>query len=88
MFIETALGVLRLRTLVEEAVRLSHNAPFTVEGLVFGSDDLSADVGATRSKEADEVMFARQQCLLVAKAYGLQAIDIVYIDYKGMYSII
>jgi citrate lyase subunit beta-like protein len=82
MFIESAAGVMKLRHLVEEGVRLSHNSPFTVEGLVFGSDDLCADIGATRSKEADEVLYARQQVLLVAKSFGLQAIDIVYIDYK------
>ncbi|CAG0920746.1 unnamed protein product [Notodromas monacha] len=82
MFIESANGVLRLRHLVEEAVRLSHNSPFNVEGLVFGSDDLCADIGADRSKEADEVIYARQHILLVAKSFGLQAIDVVYIDYK------
>jgi citrate lyase subunit beta-like protein len=39
--------------------------------------------GATRTTEAREVIYARQYCVMVAKAFKLQAIDIVYIDYKG-----
>lgn len=39
--------------------------------------------GATRTNEAKELMFARQYIVTVAKAFKLQAIDLVYIDYKG-----
>lgn len=40
-------------------------------------------LGATRSNDAKEVMVARQQIVITAKAFGIQAIDVVYIDYKG-----
>lgn len=30
-----------------------------------------------------EIMYARQRLVLVAKAFGLQAIDMVHIQYKG-----
>lgn len=39
--------------------------------------------GATRSQQANEVSFARQQVIVTAKAFDLQAFDVVYIDYKG-----
>ena len=39
--------------------------------------------GATRTNEAKELLFARQYVVMVAKAFKLQAIDLVYIDYKG-----
>lgn len=39
--------------------------------------------GATRTNEAKELLFARQYVVTVAKAFKLQAIDLVYIDYKG-----
>ena len=40
-------------------------------------------VGASRTADAKELMYARQHTLLVAKAFSLQAIDLVHIDYKG-----
>lgn len=40
-------------------------------------------VGATRTNAAKEIAYARQYIVMVAKAFKLQAIDIVYIDYKG-----
>jgi hypothetical protein len=39
--------------------------------------------GATRTNDAKELMYARQKIINCAKAYRLQAIDMVYIDYKG-----
>lgn len=41
-------------------------------------------LGATRTSEAKETIFARQWVVTVAKSFGLQAIDVVYIDYKGI----
>lgn len=38
--------------------------------------------GATSSKDTHDVLYARQKIIVVAKAFGLQAIDLVYIDYK------
>ena len=40
-------------------------------------------LGATRTKDAKELLYARQYIVMVAKAFKLQAIDIVHIDYKG-----
>ena len=39
--------------------------------------------GAKRSVDGSELLYARQKFVLVAKAYRLQAIDMVHIDYKG-----
>ncbi|MGH0157905.1 UNVERIFIED_CONTAM: hypothetical protein FKN15_051637 [Acipenser sinensis] len=38
--------------------------------------------GASRTKEAHELLYARQKVVVTAKAFGLQAIDLVYIDYQ------
>lgn len=40
--------------------------------------------GATRTKDARELLYARQRVVVTAKAFGLQAIDLVYIDYKDV----
>lgn len=39
------MGLLRLANICEEGQRLSQTAPFTLEGVVFGSDDFCADIG-------------------------------------------
>ena len=40
-------------------------------------------LGATRTVEATEVLYARQKFITVAKAFKIQAIDIVHINFKG-----
>ncbi|XP_062390208.1 citramalyl-CoA lyase, mitochondrial isoform X2 [Sardina pilchardus] len=52
------------------------------DGVVFGSDDFCASIGATRTKDARELLYARQKVVVTTKAFGLQAIDLVYIDYQ------
>jgi citrate lyase subunit beta-like protein len=42
------------------------------------------DTGATRTKAATELLYARQAVLTHAKAFGLQAIDLVNINYKDL----
>lgn len=39
--------------------------------------------GATRTADAHELLYARQKVVATAKAFGMQAIDLVYIDFKG-----
>lgn len=38
-------------------------------------------LGATSSKETHDILYARQKIIVTAKAFGLQAIDLVYIDF-------
>ena len=40
-------------------------------------------LGATRTKDAKELIHARQSVVVHAKAFGLQAIDMVHINFKG-----
>lgn len=48
-----------------------------VDALVFGAEDLSADIGATRTREGDEVSYARQHVVLAGSAAGVDVIDTV-----------
>ena len=45
---------------------------------------MSHVLGATRTKDVKELIHARQSVVVHAKAYGLQAIDMVYINFKGI----
>jgi citrate lyase subunit beta / citryl-CoA lyase len=69
--VESARGVL------EAPAIASHEA---TDALVFGAEDLAADVGATRTREGTEVLYARERLVIAASAAGIDAIDTVYTD--------
>jgi citrate lyase subunit beta-like protein len=71
--IETAMAILNLKEIA------SHPR---LDGLIFGSEDFAANIGATRSKAGWEVMYARSAVVTAAAAYELQAIDLVFIDFR------
>lgn len=70
--IETAKGIVNLKEIAQSDKRL--------EALIFGAEDLAGDIGAVRSKDGYEVFYARSAVVTHAKAFGLQAIDTVFID--------
>lgn len=72
--VETAFGIINLREIASADSRL--------EAIIFGAEDLAGDIGALRSQDAWEVFYARSAVVLHAAAYGLQAIDMVYIDFQ------
>jgi len=71
--VETAAGVLSAESIAA--------APAT-DALVFGAEDLAADVGATRTGEGTEVLYAREHVVLAAGAADVDAIDTVYTDFS------
>ena len=71
--VETAKGILNLKEIA------SHPR---LDALIFGGEDFAASVGATRTKDAVELLYARQATVTTAAAFGLQAIDIATIDFK------
>lgn len=75
LIIESALGVVHL----DEIVRASRRTA----ALVFGAEDFAGDIGAVRTRSGMEVLYARSRVVTYAKAYGLQAIDIVYADFRN-----
>ena len=54
-----------------------------VEAVAFGAEDLSADIGATRTESGEEVSYARQQVVLSAGAAGVDAIDTLVTDIEA-----
>jgi citrate lyase beta subunit len=74
--VETAKGILNLKEIAEADKRL--------EAIIFGGEDFGASVGATRTKDATELLYARQAVVTACAANDLQAIDIVFIDFKDL----
>jgi citrate lyase subunit beta/citryl-CoA lyase len=69
--IETATGVLDARDVA---------ATPAVDALCFGAEDLAADLGATRTDEGTEVLYARERVVVAARAAGIEAVDTVFTD--------
>ncbi len=72
--IESPMGILNLREIA------SHPR---LDALIFGGEDFSAAIGAVRSPDSIELLYARQAVVTAAAAFGLQAIDIVNIDFQN-----
>ncbi|KAI8604423.1 Pyruvate/Phosphoenolpyruvate kinase-like domain-containing protein [Dissophora ornata] len=73
--IESALGVMNLKEIATSDPR--------VDALVFAAEDYCADLGLTRTREGVEMLYGRSAIVTAAHAYGLQAIDLVCMDYKN-----
>jgi citrate lyase subunit beta/citryl-CoA lyase len=68
--IETALAV-------EEVVQIIR-ASDKMAGILFGAEDYTADLGIERTKEGDEILYARARLANAAHAYGVEALDTPY----------
>ncbi|CAG0995930.1 (S)-citramalyl-CoA lyase [Anaerolineales bacterium] len=73
--VETAKGILNLKEIAAHP---------RLDAIIFGGEDFAASVGATRTKEATELLYARQAVVVACAANDLQAIDIVNIDYRDI----
>jgi citrate lyase beta subunit len=71
--IETAGGIVRLPEIAGSDGRLA--------ALMFGAEDYAASVGAVRTREGIEVLYARSAVVAAAAAAGLDAIDTLFTDF-------
>lgn len=72
--IESARGLVNIKDIAGADARL--------DALIFGSEDFAHDVGATRTPEGEEILYARSKVVAHAAAFGLQAIDMLWVDFK------
>jgi citrate lyase beta subunit len=76
VIIETAHAIVNLAQIASAHPRL--------KALIFGAEDFAGDMGAVRTPEAWEVFYARSAVVTHAAAFDLQAIDMVYVDFKDI----
>ena len=74
--IESALGVVKSYEIASASDR--------VAALAIGLEDYTADLGAPRTKDGRETIYARSQVVNAARAAGIQAIDSVFSDVSDM----
>ncbi len=81
-----ALNKIRILAVIESAkgfVNLYEIATHPrLDALIFGAEDYAASIGATRTRGGQEILYARSKILLHAAANDLQAIDVVFVNFK------
>lgn len=86
--IESANSLLQMQNIIEEFQfsidENEMNEDVEIGALLFASEDYCASTGIIRSKTRKELHFPRAHMATIAKAYNLQAIDMVCIDYKDL----
>lgn len=73
--VETAKGILNLKEIAAHP---------RLDAIIFGGEDFAANIGATRTQDAVELLYARQAIVVACAAYNLQPIDLVTIDYRDL----
>ncbi|PFH53885.1 hypothetical protein AMATHDRAFT_53467 [Amanita thiersii Skay4041] len=53
-----------------------------LRALLFAAEDYCADTSIIRTPSRRELLFTRSQIVIIAKAFGLEAIDMVCVNYK------
>ncbi|KAJ7065899.1 citrate lyase beta subunit [Mycena belliarum] len=56
----------------------------TLTALLFAAEDYCADTSILRSSSRLELLYTRSQIVIAAKAFGLEAIDMVCVNYKNL----
>lgn len=70
--VETAMGL-------EQALDIVLKSDQVI-GIFLGAEDLTLDLGAKRTKESQEIAYARSKVIAASKAAGIQAIDTPFTD--------
>ena len=77
--IETALGLENVYNVIKTSKR--------IVGVLLGGEDLTADLGIERTKEGEEIFYARNKVATVCRALKVDAIDTPFTDtndYTGL----
>jgi citrate lyase beta subunit len=76
LFLETPLGVLNAGAIAATSDRIA--------GLFFGAEDYSLAMGVTRTEGDPELLYGRSAVVTAARAYGLEAFESPYLDYRDI----
>ncbi len=55
-----------------------------LDALLLGAEDLAADMDALRTPAGHEIAYARSALVTTAAAYRLQAIDMVFVNFRDL----
>ena len=83
--VENARTLLHLPTIIAEsrALLAERKSQIHVAAVLFASEDYCASTGVRRLPSRRGLLYPRAHMAMVAQAHGIQAIDMVCIDYKN-----
>ena len=70
--IESAYGVENVYSIIKSSNR--------IEGILFGGEDFTSDMGVKRTKEGDEILYARNKIATACRALKVDSIDTPFTD--------
>ncbi|GAA0786085.1 HpcH/HpaI aldolase/citrate lyase family protein [Hathewaya limosa] len=70
--VETAYGVENVYNIIKSSNR--------VEGILLGGEDLTSDLGVKRTKQGDEILYARNKVSMACRALRVDSIDTPFTD--------
>lgn len=70
--IESAYGVENVYSIIKSSNR--------IEGVLFGGEDFTSDMGVKRTKEGDEILYARNKIATACRALKVDSIDTPFTD--------
>ncbi len=74
VLIESARAIINLREIAAADPR--------IDAFIFGAEDFASDIGATRTREGQEISYARNAVVIHATAFSLQPIDTLVTDFN------
>ncbi|KAF9219263.1 citrate lyase beta subunit [Gyrodon lividus] len=80
--IESARAVFGLGGIVSWKSEFGAEQGGELAALLFAAEDYCADTSVVRTTSRQELLFVRSQIVIAAKAFGLEAIDMVCVNYK------
>ena len=84
-----AIGSTKMMAAIESALGVVNAYPIAISskrlvGIALGAEDYTASLKTTRSLEGIELLFARSQIVVAARAAGIDAIDTVFSNLNDM----
>ncbi|KAI0648001.1 Pyruvate/Phosphoenolpyruvate kinase-like domain-containing protein [Trametes meyenii] len=82
--IESAKAMHNLGTIAGWQSRYGHAFGGRLSALLFAAEDYCADTGIIRTRSRQELLYTRSHIVVTAKAFKLNAIDMVCVNYKDL----
>ncbi|MDK2879791.1 MAG: citrate lyase subunit beta / citryl-CoA lyase [Thermoanaerobacteraceae bacterium] len=77
------IPLIEMASAVEEITTILGSSP-RVKGILFGAEDYTADMGISRTREGDEVYYARARLANAIHAFGVEGLDTPFTDVNDM----
>ncbi|KZT73832.1 beta subunit of citrate lyase [Daedalea quercina L-15889] len=82
--IESARALVNLGAIAGWQSEHGPSLQVSMSALLFAAEDYCADTSIIRTKSRQELLYTRSQIAITAKAFGLDAIDMVCVNYKDL----